>query len=225
MAALNCGRACREVESQLAILQSAEIIWPGWTLLFLCEVDAVRGSCREVYDGSHTCERHWPGPGSLPLTLYVHRLRRHWVKSVCWQGRAVRVHLLSRQSDGVPSLNLSVIFTHIAHGEDCPDSMADLAYLIRSRPRGSKVSVLGDINVDQLPSLSADPFHSSPSREQHHKAERMRLENFCDGLNLEVVVPEYVEGCPGGPFRDDCMFAPISRIPVGLLLDLLAESA
>ena len=44
----------------------------------------------------------------------------------------------------------------------------------------------------------------------------MRLENFRDGLNVEDVVPGFVEGCPHGPFQDDCMLVPISPIPVGL---------
>ena len=133
------------------------------------------------------------------MVLYLHRNRRHWVKSVCWQGRAVRVHLLTRRADGMPVHNISFIFVHMAHGEEQGITLADVAYLIRTRPRGSKVTVLGDINVDQLPACSADPFDMLPNRDHHHIIERMRLDNFCEGFNLEVPLPEMTVGSPGGP--------------------------
>ena len=59
-----------------------------------------------------------------------------------------------------------------------------------------------------------------PNRHLHHKAERLRLENFCDRFSLEVCIPEFVNGTPGGPFAEQCRLAPISRIPVGLLCDV-----
>jgi hypothetical protein len=215
VAAINCGRTCREPQSQAAILQAVDMQCPDWTVIFLCEVDAVRGSCSADYNGSHTFERHWPGPGSLPLAIYIHHLRRQYVKSVCWQGRAVRVHLLCKRSDGLPLHNASIIFVHMAHGEEHAATLADVAYLIRTRPRRSKVTVYGDINVDQLPNYSADPFEMLPNRHLHHRPERIRLDHFCDEFNLTVDIPEFVDGDPGGPFAEHCRTAPISRIPIG----------
>jgi len=44
----------------------------------------------------------------------------------------------------------------------------------------------------------------------------MRLDNFCDTFGLEVAIPNFVAGCPGGPFSEQCTMAPVSRIPIGL---------
>jgi len=75
---------------------------------------------------------------------------------------------------------------------------------------------MGDINVDQLPTLSIDPFQFLVNRDMHQIAERMRLDNFCDEFNLEICVPDHVDGSPGGPFGEQCLVAPASRIPTGL---------
>jgi len=63
--------------------------------------------------------------------------------------------------------------------------------------------------------MLGDPFEALPSRHMHHRAERLRLDNFCETFGLEVATPDYVRGLPGGPFSEQCAFAPISRIPVG----------
>jgi len=104
----------------------------------------------------------------------------------------------------------------MAHGDAHATSQSDVAFLIRTRPRGSQVAVVGDINVDQLPAMSGDPFTGLPNRHVHHRAERLRLDNFCDTFGLEVSIPDFVNGCPGGPFAEFCTLAPFSRIPIGL---------
>ena len=155
------------------MLQAADAQLPGWTIVFLCEVDAVRGNCSGDYNGIRTSIRHWPSQGSLAMTLYINKSRRHWVKSVCWQGRAVRVHLLCKRTDSMPFHNTSIILVHMAHGEEHAATTTDVAYLIRTRPRGSKVTVLGDINVDQLPVSSIHSYELLPGRHLHHRRERI----------------------------------------------------
>ena len=71
VAAINCGRTCREAASQAAILQSVNTQLPGWFAVFLSEVDAVRGSDNDIDSGFHTLYRHWDGPRTLPLALYL----------------------------------------------------------------------------------------------------------------------------------------------------------
>ena len=72
------------------------------------------------------------------------------------------------------------------------------------------------MNVDQLPVYDGDPFDMLPNRDHHHKIERMRLDSFCEGFNLDVLLPEMAVGSPGGPFDHQCTVSPITRIPVGL---------
>ena len=146
------------------------------------------------------------------------------MKSVCWRGRAVRVHLLTKLTEIMSCHNVSFIFVHMAHGDEQSSALADVAFLIRTRPRGSKVTIFGDINVDQLPTLGTDPFHMLPHRSSHHRLERMRLHHFCDQFSLDVAVPDVVSGCPGGPFAEQCILAPISRVPVGLLANTCVPS-
>ena len=48
---------------------------------------------------------------------------------------------------------------HGAHEQLLADTLADVAFLLKYRPWGSKVLAVGDWNVDQLPMLALDPLH------------------------------------------------------------------
>ena len=104
----------------------------------------------------------------------------------------------------------------MAHGDEQFASLADVAFLIRTRPRGSQIAIFGDINVDQLPTFSGDLFQTEDFRDFHYAIERHRLSNFSDHFDLDIRLPDSVDGCPSGPFSDACLIAPISRIRVGL---------
>ena len=79
-------------------------------------------------------------------------------------------------------VNLFVVGIHNSHGEAQIDCLADLAYLLKKRPWGSRVLLVGDWNVDQLPTCANDPFSDEPGRGWHHMEERMRLNTLVDKL-------------------------------------------
>ena len=76
--------------------------------------------------------------------------------------------------------------------------------------------VVGDFNVDQLPTVSDDPFAGEEGRVNHHFEGRSRLGSFSERFGLQLSLPNASHGVPGGPFAEACLRAPISRIPMGL---------
>ena len=93
--------------------------------------------------------------------------------------------------------------------------MADIAYLIKKRPWGCKVIVVGDWNVDLLPAMQSDPFHTHAGRQWRHLEERVMLRTLSDRFGLDIEVPGVTCSTPGGPFAENCLTASITRIPVG----------
>ncbi|CAK0910579.1 unnamed protein product [Prorocentrum cordatum] len=85
----------------------------------------------------------------------------------------------------------------------------------RGRPWGSTVVMIGDWNADQLPDLAGDPFAGLPARDDHHAAERDRLQSLVDRFAMQIELPQEVVSVPGGPFAEQCILSPITRIPVG----------
>ena len=126
------------------------------------------------------------------------------------QGRACRVHL----ADGL-DMNICYIFAHAAHGEELHKSLADAAFLIRTRPRNSNIVLLGDLNIDHLPIFANDPFSDELDRTNKHKDERMAFAQLCAACGVTVHDPTTILGNPGGPFAEHCLSAPITHIPVG----------
>ena len=111
--------------------------------------------------------------------------------------------------------NVFIIGVHGPHGELRVDTFADIAFLLRQRPWGSKVLVAGDWNVDQLPTLAIDPYADHAERAVHHMAERLLVQSLADRFRLEVNISGMVCSTPGGPFDDVCFMAPVTRIPTG----------
>ena len=207
---LNVGKALVDDDSCAAILGTAASIAHDWAVLFLAECDAHMTLDHQLDFGSHFCKRFWAGPGSFPFCVVIRNSMTHCLRSINQQGRACRVHLADAKETGI-----SFVFAHAAHGEELFDSLSDIAYLIRTRTRNSNVVLLGDLNVDLLPSCSNDPFSGQPDREDRHQLERMALEQLCEATGVTVHDPAAIVGNPGGPYADHCLAAPITRIPVG----------
>ena len=147
---------------------------------------------------------------------------KHVVRSVMWRGRCGALHVFQRGHVVGESLNLFVLGAHNSHGDLQVDTLADVAYLLKHRHRGSKVLAVGDWNVDQLPVLDGDPFSHVTNRDSRHFDERLRLQCLADQFHLELEIPRVVCSVPGGPFAHQCGIAPITRVPVGcaVLTDL-----
>ena len=211
---MNCGKCCGTAGSQWAIIDAVVDVLLYWGVIFLSEVDAVRGSDTNDYP-IHYSSRHWPGEGSFAMKFIVRQCLRQMVRSITWRGRCGALHIFQRGPVLGNHSNIYIIGIHVAHGDLQIDTLSDIAFLLRHRPWGSRVLVAGDWNIDQLPSLAIDPFSDHPGRDQHHQAERVLVQSLVDRFHLSLFVPEVVCSTPGGPFDDACRASPITRIPVG----------
>ena len=87
------------------------------------------------------------------MMVIVNSRLRPYKRSLVIEGRALRAHFCDRCNT-----NVSPVFIHGGHGDALVTSLGDAPALARSRPRGSELGVLGDINVDELPVTACDPW-------------------------------------------------------------------
>ena len=215
VAVLNCGKCCGDTEGQDAVVELVASVLPDWVVIFLSEVDGVRRHLPPNDYSLHPSFRHWPGEGSFAMMFVIRKCHKHLVKSVKWRGRCGAVHLFQRDRVASNHMSVYILGVHAHHGDLQIDTFADVAWLLRQRPWGSRVLVAGDWNVDQLPSFAADPYAEKPGRETHHQGERVLVQTLADKFRLSLSLPEMVWSSPGGPFDDICSCVPISRIPTG----------
>jgi len=215
VASVNCGKCCGSTEGQCSIIDAVAEVLPKWGLIFLSEVDGFRQNHIPNFVSPYTSFRHWPGEGSFAMKFVIRHPIRKFVRKVTWRGRCGAVHLWRRDSINNIHLNVFVIGVHISHGDAQIDALNDLAHLLKHRPWASKVLIVGDWNIDQLPTTALDPYSHLPWRDLHHAVERLRLDALAERFHLDVNIPSRVCSAPGGPFNTDCWYAPISRIPVG----------
>ena len=131
---------------------------PWWSILFISETDSHRDG-RDGFDSMHKTYRHYPGASSWAMLFVVRSCMSEFVQSCVWRGRCGAIHLRQRSTlDGTNiCMNLYVVGVHGGHDALFADTLADIACLVRRRPFGSRVMILGDWNVDLLPTLSSDP--------------------------------------------------------------------
>lgn len=129
---------------------------------------------------------------------------------VRWHGRAGALELRG-DDDNTP---ISCIGAHCAHGDELTVSLSDISFLVGSRPLHAIPLLLGDWNIDLAPTL--DNSEAAIQAQLHaHADRRALLSSFAEALALEVKIPEFVHGSPGGPWAEACLLAPLSRIPLG----------
>ena len=106
----------------------------------------------------------------------------------------------------------SIAVFHGSH-ESFEESLEDIFSLL---PRGNclnKFVVVGDWNVDQLPTLAVDPFADSIGRSNHHFDRRQVLNAWLEAHKLDLTLPEVWFGVPQCFADEFCIRAPISRVP------------
>ena len=115
---------------------------------------------------------------------------RSWVaicvRKVTWRGRCGGIAFKSWGLGDALQLNVFVIGVHCGHGPLLLDSLADIAWLAKRRPWGSKLLVIGDWNCDMLPSLSGDPWSAIEGRSLHHADTRALHLCFTEALRLHT---------------------------------------
>ena len=149
------------------------------------------------------------------MMLMVNQRLQKYIKSTVWRGRCGAVHLYLPVSPYSFGFNIFCVGVHGAHGELFPETLADLSFLVKSRPFQSQVIILGDWNVDLLPSLACDPWGERAERSLHHLEQRVLFDTFLDQFDLHLSIPSVFDSVPGGPFGRFCFQVPITRIPVG----------
>ena len=199
--------------SLASVLDCVTASIPNWSALFLPEFD---GYTRDIQPpaSEHIVHRHYPGEGSFSIAWTINRKLQNHLQDISWQGRAGSI-LLEPPGRGKRKSSLYAVGVHGGHGDALLDSFTDIVTLIRRKPRHSHLILLGDFNIDLLPSLAQDPWDDLPDRSECHRARRILLDTFASSLKLETVIPSRVESSPGGPFGDQAYLAPFTRIPVG----------
>ena len=183
-----------------------------WAVIFFSEVDAYLKELPAMEFGDHLAHRIYPGAGSVAFLVLVHKKFKGCLHSFEARGRSCRLHFQSAKADW----SQTVVCIHGGHGVHLGQSLSDATFLCRKAAKRTPLLVVGDINVDQLPTLSVDPYGSDCSRGGHHAVERGLLHGFMDAHNLEVQIPS-TRGMPGGDaeINEACLSAPISRVPLG----------
>ena len=181
----------------------------NWGLFFVSECDGTLSADPgpEEVEGS-AVHRWWPGPGSKPMALVVRPQMQQYVKSVRRRGRAISIHMNSRGYDWL------YVFMHGGHGDALEESLADATVLFRHRKRHSKVMLMGDFNVDYLPTLEEDPWKMQPGRQSRHRLERDTFSSWMSSLRVTQLLPCSVTGAPGGAWNAFAQ-TPFSRVPTG----------
>ena len=187
---------------------------PFWSVLFLSEAESVQDD-QEAHPCQHSCYRRYPGSGSWAVVFVIRNSMAKAVRSCTWRGRCGAVHLRQQVSPLGTGFNIYIIGIHGAHGGSLPDTSADLSFLVRRRPYGSQILIMGDWYIDLLPTLSVDPWQERIDRQQHHAGQRVLLEAFAETHRLHVFVPQRWSSVPGGPFAEQCLMSPITRVPTG----------
>ena len=174
-----------------------------------------------------TVFKHYPGSGSHCLAFIVRNCVLPSVAAVSFLGRAgvIRLRLLNSR------LPLSVIGLHGSHGDEILQSLSEVAEFLRSATNYGPKCVLGDFNIDLLPSLHVDPFQDVSNRNMFHRSRRHHLNEFFQVFNLDDVIPYDVCSVPcNDPSLEYLWFAPVTRLPIGeqhglpSLLDYMAVS-
>ena len=188
-----------------------ELHVPNWWVLYVAECDAEFKHKPALKHPVHTIVRHYPGHCSTAMLAVINCRFRPLLHSIEAGGRGMRVSFSSHQ----PKFAQHYVFLHGGHGQEFAPSLADAAVLLRQCKREAAVVMLGDLNVDLLPTLTLDPFAGHLRRGEKHMAERMLYYEFLRVTGLKEEIPGMV-GNPGGAFgHQDFNCAPISRVPLG----------
>ena len=151
---------------------------PGWVALFLLEFD---GYSRDTTppQSEHFVFRHYPGEGSWSMAWVINYHFHDYVQGIDWHGRAGSVLLnVPQMLSGSSHPFLYIVGVHGAHSDALVDSLTDVVTLIKRKPRFAQLLLLGDWNVDLLPTLQVDPWHDVPRRSEPHPDRRRTLESF-----------------------------------------------
>lgn len=103
---------------------------------------------------------------------------------------------------------------HGAHGDAYVEVLSQASQLCRLRSQCTRLLLLGDFNVDFLPSIANDPYSDVHLRSSRHSEGRDLVEALAESLHLAVLLPETFGSFPGVPWLDvACSGVAFTRIP------------
>ena len=152
------------------------------------------------------------------MCFFVQRHAEGKIKSALWRNRCGALHFAGTDAFSNQPFNYFIIGVHAPH-HDLEDFYADVAFLYHQRPRGARVAIIGDWNADLLPDSPDDPFHSTPSRSQHHQQQRQLVKAFAEAVKCQIAVPIASQVPAGGSYGELTTRHPITRIPIGRSAD------
>ncbi|CAK0828366.1 unnamed protein product, partial [Prorocentrum cordatum] len=193
-----------------ALIHELEVEWPRWSIAFLAESDAHYNSSFSLEQATrHHYMRHWLGLGSTPFTVFVRDARTPHLKALKARGRCCREDFNIGKGTAV-----SIVMVHGGHGDELLPSLADATALAKARPRRSRLILIGDMNVDLLPTLPTDPFAGSPHWSRRHQEERMHLHSFPDSSKIRCKLHDidpFTGNFPASPMHSRT--ASMTRMP------------
>lgn len=170
-----------------------------WDALFISEfVRSLRHGSNSTWrsQAGHFIYRHWAGAGSAPTAWVVNGRLAHTIRQVRWESRCGSI-LLGNGGGEDPMLCASGM--HGSDADDKSDDLAAVAALWRQRLRPSMCTAIGDLNVDQLPSLSVDPLYAERHESERNAHQRAQLQELCDALGAQIHTAEEVTPHPLAP--------------------------
>lgn len=157
------------------------------------------------------------------MQMLLHRRDRHRFARMRWLGRCGAMRIIAANDVNQVGSTKKAFFTIIGvHGglseETLSESLADASALYRHRCRPCSAAIIGDFNVDLLPTCANDTWRNDPCREHRHAEQRIVLQSMLEALKLHVGIPDFVETPPPPPttpgtFSVDAATASITRIP------------
>ncbi|CAK0843347.1 unnamed protein product, partial [Prorocentrum cordatum] len=193
-----------------ALIYELEVEWPRWTIEFLAESDAHYNSSFSL--GQATRQRYmrrWPGPDSTPFTALVRDAWTPHLKALKAPGRCCRADFNIGKGAAV-----SIAMVHGGHGDELLPSIADATALANARPRRNCLMLIGDMNVDLLPTPPADPRAGSPRGSRRHQGDRKHLHSFLDTCKIRCKlrdIDSFTGNFPASPTHSRA--ASMTRMP------------
>jgi hypothetical protein len=228
---INAGGRFNSMQQRHSLVSTIDDIAPRWGVAMVQEADAQLASrlsdntLQAHEDAPYHTLRWWPGVGSFPLAIIIHKRARSHVQDCRTRGRA-GVVVLSRHpiKPGARLLGTDAIViagVHAKTGDDIVTLLHDLKELLKATPPGATILIVGDWNLDVKRLLGSTPQTATPppSREhRHHNSldedNWLALSAFAQASKLRYSLAASMTGT--SQFQGIWPLAtPFSRIPRG----------
>ena len=165
----------------------------------------------------HRVHRHCPA-GGFPMLVVILNRAAPFLRGYFCRGRCQRLDFSFSASS-----RFSVVCVHAPTtgadddgglSDDFVAFLADVLWLVRSRPPRSRVVLTGDWNTDLMCQF-VDPWAAERAPASKHALRRGFLEALFDVIGADIIIPSSSRGCPPIRWSEHVLSCPVSRCPVG----------